>query len=639
MKYYGKAEETINKILEQFETGNLPKALAQVFVNRSDHVPSSCWSFQNQLIQACYGATDSRGFKQWQGAGRAVKKGERSISILGPCIKKYENDAGEEKKALFGFKSIAVFDVEQTEITDPDKWALADKEDENEKARLEAMPLHEVAIKWGLKVSSYNGQNAGYLGVYRHGQAIGLGVENLSTWTHELVHAADDRNGTIVKSPGQNAGNETVAELGGAILLIMLGHEEAADIGGAWQYVKGYAKEDKKLAIKRATNLIDRTCKAVALILDTCNGSPLPEPDPTRKIETKPTPLPVAQPTPPKPIKSLEAVAAKLSAQAAIKLAKGEEKLNAPRQTNTHRRLRIAQGMEADARRDIEIAITTQNVANEIRENAANDFGIRFCTDVEALRNIAAWSKGKELNYQDYKNTLPKRLKITSNAELKKLMEFYTTCTAKKIEEDPTKKLEREIASLKIPGFFPTPEEIAAKMVTFAEIEPTDLILEPSAGSGNLLKALYNEHPDHPRANVLAIEINNQLANYLEKFGEVSRCDFLETSDSSMAGFNKIIMNPPFDRGADIKHIKRALESLEPGGRLVALCAGGQKQKDTFQPLATHWEELPAGSFKAVGTGVNVSLMVIDKEEEEQESITLAHPVKHQQAGQQALLF
>ena len=76
-----------------------------------------------------------------------------------------------------------------------------------------------MAKQWGLSVDAFNGQTASYLGYYRHGQAIALGVENWATWSHELVHAADYRAGTITKAPGQQPDNEIVAELGGAVLL------------------------------------------------------------------------------------------------------------------------------------------------------------------------------------------------------------------------------------------------------------------------------------------------------------------------------------------------------------------------------------------------------------------------------------
>ncbi len=87
---------------------------------------------------------------------------------------------------------------------------------------IEALPLVDVAQSWGLSVGTYNGRPGGALGKYRWKHAIALGVENLATWAHELSHAADDRLGNLTER-GQHWRSETVAELGGAILLSCLG--------------------------------------------------------------------------------------------------------------------------------------------------------------------------------------------------------------------------------------------------------------------------------------------------------------------------------------------------------------------------------------------------------------------------------
>ncbi len=96
-----------------------------------------------------------------------------------------------------------------------------------------------------------------------------LGVENLSTWCHELVHAADDRNG---KLKGPKVSRETVAALGGAILLQMLGYEHEADLGGCWKYIQSYAGDEKIDVLAACGRVLDRTCEAVALILDTAEA-------------------------------------------------------------------------------------------------------------------------------------------------------------------------------------------------------------------------------------------------------------------------------------------------------------------------------------------------------------------------------
>ena len=45
-------------------------------------------------------------------------------------------------------------------------------------------------------------------------------------------------------------------------------------------------------------------------------------------------------------------------------------------------------------------------------------------------------------------------------------------------------------------------------------------------------------------------------------------------------------MNPPFDHGADIRHIDHARRKLNPGGRLVAICAAGPRQRERFEAIA-----------------------------------------------------
>jgi protein-L-isoaspartate O-methyltransferase len=174
--------------------------------------------------------------------------------------------------------------------------------------------------------------------------------------------------------------------------------------------------------------------------------------------------------------------------------------------------------------------------------------------------------------------------------------------------------LEQGIKTVVAPQLFPTPPEIAERMVELAEIEPGMCVLEPSAGTGNLIKAVL----DTVDTEVLAYEINRGLCGHIEKAFPSYKCqvrqsDFLEVTDFQ-GQYPRIIMNPPFENAADIKHIHHALTMLKPHGRLVALCANGPRQREAFMGIADYWENLPAGSFKEQGTSVNVALMVINKE-------------------------
>ncbi len=154
---------------------------------------------------------------------------------------------------------------------------------------------------------------------------------------------------------------------------------------------------------------------------------------------------------------------------------------------------------------------------------------------------------------------------------------------------------------------FATSSEIAEQVIDEAEIEPGHDVLEPSAGTGNLLKALPCVRP---RGFVVAVEINPDLAASLNDWADEIHCaDFLSWSSPRL--FDRIIMNPPYENGADIKHIQHAITFLKPGGRLVALCANGPRQHERLKPLADRWEALPAGSFKQAHTNVNVALLII----------------------------
>ena len=164
------------------------------------------------------------------------------------------------------------------------------------------------------------------------------------------------------------------------------------------------------------------------------------------------------------------------------------------------------------------------------------------------------------------------------------------------------------------PQLFPTPPALAARMATFAGIEYKDRVLEPSAGTGNLLRAIVDAEPT---ASVHAVEINRALCDALPASllaaGEALCQDFLTCTTEQLGHFNRIVMNPPFADGADVKHIKHALHFLERDGRLVALCAAGPRQQAELRPLATTWEELPEDTFASQGTSVRAALMTVQR--------------------------
>jgi predicted RNA methylase len=179
------------------------------------------------------------------------------------------------------------------------------------------------------------------------------------------------------------------------------------------------------------------------------------------------------------------------------------------------------------------------------------------------------------------------------------------------------------VQTVTAPELFPTPAELADRVVALAGIPATGCrVLEPSAGTGSLLNALPGVLSSGLRrqsvCDVVAVEINPTLARMLTNLGKAQQvicADFLECEPGTLGLFDAVVMNPPFGGAADIEHIQHARRFLAPGGTLVAICAGGPRQRAALQTLVEDtggiFEELPAGSFAECGTLVNTALVVI----------------------------
>jgi protein-L-isoaspartate O-methyltransferase len=157
------------------------------------------------------------------------------------------------------------------------------------------------------------------------------------------------------------------------------------------------------------------------------------------------------------------------------------------------------------------------------------------------------------------------------------------------------------------PQLFPTPPDVARQVVGLAGIEGHMTVLEPSAGTGSLVRAVREAAPE---AYVQAVEINPSLAAGLRSLpvNDIRCGDFLTTAAGE---FDRVVMNPPFADAADIRHVEHALAHLKEGGRLVSVVANGPRQREKLMPLATAWVDLPEGTF--AGTGVRAAICVIDK--------------------------
>lgn len=118
-------------------------------------------------------------------------------------------------------------------------------------------------------------------------------------------------------------------------------------------------------------------------------------------------------------------------------------------------------------------------------------------------------------------------------------------------------------------GFFPTPRKIVARLLELAEIESGHRLLEPSAGVGNIADELAK----YAGTTLECVDfLPENAAKLRAKAHAVHEGDFLAWQGGP---FDRIVMNPPFAKQADIAHVVHAYDMLAPGGRLVSVMAAG----------------------------------------------------------------
>jgi predicted RNA methylase len=199
-------------------------------------------------------------------------------------------------------------------------------------------------------------------------------------------------------------------------------------------------------------------------------------------------------------------------------------------------------------------------------------------------------------------------------------------------KEVQLRRQEAQLIGLKIPGFFTTPPDLAARMVRMAGIQPDMRVLEPSAGSGNIADAIREACPG---CYLILVEINGKLVDILKSKGYAPvmeangesaiylHTDFLNFTVTRAGGFfDRIIMNPPFEHGQDVDHVRHAFDLLKRGGRLVAImsehpvfASDAAIFRSWFVENYGSEEKLPAGTFQnqATSTSVSSRLVIIPK--------------------------
>ncbi|MBS0232167.1 MAG: strawberry notch family protein [Proteobacteria bacterium] len=182
-----------------------------------------------------------------------------------------------------------------------------------------------------------------------------------------------------------------------------------------------------------------------------------------------------------------------------------------------------------------------------------------------------------------------------------------------------TKRSEESVALQQ----FSTPVELAYLVERAAGVKPSDLVLEPSAGTGLLAvfararKAdlMLNELADTRAAALSGIFPDVPVTRHNAEFIN----DLLTSGSPSV-----VIMNPPFSAsphvkgrlaGIDVRHVRSAFARLAPGGRLVCITSAQFDPWETLKGQGTVLMSvaLSGDFFKPHGTAIETRLSVIDK--------------------------
>lgn len=167
-------------------------------------------------------------------------------------------------------------------------------------------------------------------------------------------------------------------------------------------------------------------------------------------------------------------------------------------------------------------------------------------------------------------------------------------------------------------GFFRTQEEwLQQAVMDAADLEPGMLTLEPNGGWGDLAEpaaAIVGKE------NVITCELLPANVQRLKDKGfSVMAGDFLQMTPEPI--FDRVIMNPPFDRLADVSHVTHAAKFLKPTGKLVAIMSPSftfnsakkaQAFRDLMEMAGEVVQEVDSGAFKSSGTMVRTVIVSMD---------------------------
>jgi phospholipid N-methyltransferase len=261
---------------------------------------------------------------------------------------------------------------------------------------------------------------------------------------------------------------------------------------------------------------------------------------------------------------------------------------------------------------------------NKLKELTTLNEVIKNCTISGLIVKLPKAQLSKEL-YTQVKTTLNKAEGFWKGGKVQGF-EFKSdpTLVLKKLCDGEKINIKKQFQA-----FFTSPK-LADQLVKLAEIEKEDIILEPSAGEGAIIEAIYRKLGDDFLLDYVDyFELNKEYSRVIEaKYNTSGKIRAMQVGTNFMTStlihtqYDKIIANPPFSKNQDIDHIRMMYEYLLPGGRIVSVASihwkHGNEQKcrafrDWLDMLHAKIIDVPAGAFKESGTNIVTCIIVINK--------------------------
>lgn len=167
--------------------------------------------------------------------------------------------------------------------------------------------------------------------------------------------------------------------------------------------------------------------------------------------------------------------------------------------------------------------------------------------------------------------------------------------------------------------FYETPKPLADDLASLVPLTPVSKVLEPSAGTGALIKAI---HRLNPGIVVDCYELMDDNRDVLQKLPNINilGADFFECNRTNY--YDVVIANPPFNHNQDIDHIRKMYDVVKPGGIILSVSSyswtfGSQKKQKSFREwlreLNCQRIELDQDAFKESKANARSVLLKIHK--------------------------